>query len=161
MMQIAAERVIESSLPPYLAKLNPEQAAAVQATEGAVLVLAGAGTGKTRVLTTRIAHILATTRLAYPGQILAVTFTNKAAREMGARIEKSLHGERYVENLATAVFLTVARHVSTLSAPRFCAAMGSRLGFHFEFYNSGYGRSTAAYQAIAQRKEYRRQAEPV
>lgn len=73
----------------YLSSLNDAQRRAVEAVDGPVLVLAGAGTGKTRVLTARLAHILATRR-AWPGQIVAVTFTNKAALEMRERLGRMI-----------------------------------------------------------------------
>jgi len=77
---------------PYLENLNPEQRKAVETLDGALLVLAGAGTGKTKVLTTRVAHLLKTGK-SYPGEILAVTFTNKAAFEMKNRVAAMVSGQ--------------------------------------------------------------------
>ena len=74
----------------YLDLLNSEQKKAVEKTQGSLLVLAGAGSGKTRVLTFRILHILYN-KLSTPSQILAVTFTNKAANEMKSRIGKFIN----------------------------------------------------------------------
>nr|WP_309628076.1 UvrD-helicase domain-containing protein [Brevundimonas sp.] len=103
----------DRATPDYLGGLNPEQREAVETTEGPVLVLAGAGTGKTRVLTTRLAHILATGR-ARPWELLVVTFTNKAAREMRERITHligpSAEGLRWLGTFHSVAAQILRRH---------------------------------------------------
>ncbi len=99
-----------------LSGLNDAQRRAVEAIEGPVLVLAGAGTGKTRVLTTRLAYILATGR-AFPAELLAVTFTNKASREMRERLEAIIG--RAAEGVWLGTFHAIAsrilrRHAETV-----------------------------------------------
>ena len=98
----------QAARPSYLDGLNDSQRRAVEATEGPVLVLAGAGTGKTRVLITRLAHILMEGR-ANPWQILAVTFTNKAAREMRDRVAELLG--RPVEDWWVGTFHALAARI--------------------------------------------------
>ena len=114
--------------PPYMKELNPEQRQAVESTEGPVLVLSGAGTGKTRVLTTRIAYILHM-GLARPWEVLAVTFTNKAAREMKERLEK---------NGRVGGLQRMAWHVSQHRRAHF--GQVPRIGrVKAEFYRAGHG----------------------
>ncbi len=107
---------------PYLAALNDAQLRAVEAVDGPVLVLAGAGTGKTRVLTARLAHILATGR-AFPSELLAVTFTNKAAREMRARLEA------IIGHAADGVWLGTFHAIAARILRRHAEAVGLKSSF--------------------------------
>ena len=106
----------------YLANLNDAQRRAVEAVDGPVLVLSGAGTGKTRVLTTRLAHILATGR-AFPAELLAVTFTNRAAREMRERLEA------VIGHAADGVWLGTFHAIAARILRRHAEAVGLKSSF--------------------------------
>lgn len=108
--------------PPWLAGLNPEQREAVTTTEGPVLVLSGAGTGKTRVLTTRLAHILGL-RMAQPWQCLAVTFTNRAAKEMRERLGQM------IGPMSDSVWLGTFHALCVRILRRHAEAVGLKSGF--------------------------------
>jgi len=123
MSELHAEPVAPATATgPYFAALNEAQARAVAAVDGPVLVLAGAGTGKTRVLTTRLAHILATRR-AFPGEMLAVTFTNKAAREMRERLQAM------IGQAAEGVWLGTFHALAARILRRHAEAVGLRSSF--------------------------------
>ena len=107
-----------------LENLNPEQLRAVQTTDGPVLVLAGAGTGKTRVLTTRVGYIL-DKNLAAPWQVLALTFTNKAANEMKSRIDAMADGAFIARDIWCGTFHSICLRILRTNS----AAAGLRSDF--------------------------------
>ena len=145
---ISARALAARGAPDWLSALNPEQRAAVETLDGPVLVLAGAGTGKTRVLTSRIAHILALGR-ARPHEILAVTFTNKAAREMKERVAALIGpGAEGMGWLGTfhAISAKILRRHAEL------------VGLKIQFHHSRHRRPDAPAQAGAEGGKHRRQA---
>ncbi len=133
---------------PYLDDLNPAQRAAVEALDGPVLMLAGAGTGKTKALTTRIAHLLNTGK-ARPNEILAVTFTNKAAREMKDRVAQLLgqtvEGMPWLGTFHAIGVKLLRRHAELV-------------GLKVELHHSGHRRSGAAAETADPGRQYRREA---
>ena len=143
-----AARARAQAAPRYLDGLNPEQREAVETLDGPVLVLAGAGTGKTRVLTTRIAHILSLGR-ARPSEILAVTFTNKAAREMkqriGAMVGEAVEGMPWLGTFHSIGVKILRRHAETGRA---------QAGLHHPRHR----RPDPPAQAAARGREHRREA---
>ena len=100
-----------------LENLNPQQRLAVETTDGPLLVLSGAGTGKTRVLTTRIAYIL-NNHLAMPWNVLALTFTNKAANEMKTRLSSISSGDWYSGDIWCGTFHSICLRILRANAER-------------------------------------------
>ena len=112
--------------------LNAEQQDAAKTTEGALLILAGAGSGKTRVLTTRIAYMIQQGAIA--GKILAVTFTNKAAREMKERLS-SILGEKLVKYMWVGTFHSICGRILRQDIENFTFPSGKKLDKNFTIYD--------------------------
>ena len=124
----------------YLADLNPAQREAVLTTEGPLLVIAGAGSGKTRVLTYRVAHLLAAVGVK-PNEILAITFTNKAAQEMKERVERQLGP------IARAIWIMTFHS----ACGRILRREAERLGYRSQLHDLRLGRPGAASSSSAWR----------
>ena len=115
-----------------LENLNKEQLDAAKTTQGALLILAGAGSGKTRVLTTRIAYMIQQGAIA--GKILAVTFTNKAAREMKERLA-SILGERVVKYMWVGTFHSICGRILRQDIENYSFQSGKKLDKNFTIYD--------------------------
>ena len=115
-----------------LANLNKEQLEAAKTTEGALLILAGAGSGKTKVLTSRIAYMIQNGAIA--GKILAVTFTNKAAKEMKERLSAIL-GENIVKYMWVGTFHSICGRILRQDIENYAFQSGKRLDKNFTIYD--------------------------
>src|SRR4030081_1344193 len=116
---MATGEAITPDIEMLLERLNPPQQEAVTHGEGPLLIFAGAGSGKTRVLTVRIAYLIAT-RKVWPDRLLAVTFTNKAAREMRARVEALVGegaGKMWVGTFHATAVRVLRREADSLGIP--------------------------------------------
>ena len=115
-------------------ELNQEQVAAAAKTEGPALILAGAGSGKTRTITYKIAHLISAKNVD-PRRILAVTFTNKAAREMKTRIQQILEGRVNLEWMGTFHSICVRILRLCLANDRILQVLGWKINKNFSIYD--------------------------